>query len=145
MILNLRLAPDGSPRLLTIDATDEMQEAVKHLQGRDLDVTVQKGAEQLRFTARWGSPEFLQVLARYLVNNFGWKTKISETQLLSATNTTSGSGSFVAYSGTVNNGPSPSGLTARMFANLSIEDPKQRPQLSLVLTNTATSLTVDRE
>lgn len=144
VILNLRVSSGEKPTLLTIDATDEMQRAINQLNGRDLDITIRKGTEDLRFTAKWGSPEFVQVLARYLVNNFGWKTKVVETQMPSATNTVSASGGFVTYSGPASNGSFP-GPAQRVFASLTIDDPKQHPKLSFVLPNTTSALTVDRE
>jgi hypothetical protein len=141
VILNVRASGSGAS-LLTVDATDEMQTAINEINGRDLDITIHKGAEELKFTAKWGSPEFLQVLARYLVDNFGWKTKVIET-LPSPTSTVSASGSFVSYPGPSNNISTPM-ISPRVFGSLIVDDPKQRPRLSLVLPNTATGLTVDR-
>ncbi|MGC2154555.1 MAG: hypothetical protein WA618_21130 [Terriglobales bacterium] len=153
MILHLRFPSGGNPGMLTIDATKEMQTAINGLRDRDLDVVVQKGSEQLRFSAKWGSAEFAQVLAGYLVNNFGWTTKVLETHIPSLTNAVSASGTSITFSGSFGNAFPPAtfsnvsspGLTSIAFANLVVDDPTRRPSLSLVLQNTATSLITDRK
>jgi hypothetical protein len=79
LTLHLRLSLGASPELLTVDGTPEMRAAIANLKGNDFDRTVVKGNELIRLTADWGSGEYLSVLGRYFVLNFGWSTKIVET------------------------------------------------------------------
>jgi len=79
VILHVRLTSGNAPKLLVVDATEEMRSAVNSLMGQDFDRTVGRGGELRRFTARWGSPEYAQVLADYFGNNFGWSTALVET------------------------------------------------------------------
>jgi len=146
VILNLRASSGVSPTLLTVDATKEMEKVVNELKGRDLDITIHKGAEEIKFTAKWGSPEFLRVLARYLVDNFGWKTKLTETSLPALANTTSASGSLVSYSRLPGENSAPNSALEpyRIFGSLSVDDPTQKPQLSFTVPATGTGLVVDR-
>ena len=80
LTLHLRHSLDGKPELLIIDGTPEMQSAVAHWQGTDFDRTVAKGHDLIRLVANWDSAEYLIVLGRYLKMNFGWKTRIVQTQ-----------------------------------------------------------------
>jgi hypothetical protein len=95
LTLHVRLALDqGLPKLLVVDGTPEMQAAVISLKGIDFDRTVVKDNAHLRFTANWGSAEYLNVLARYFVANFGWRTKIVEAEGLSTEVYVTASGNF---------------------------------------------------
>jgi hypothetical protein len=78
LTLHLRLSLDKRPELSTVDGTPEMRTAIASLRGSDFDRTVVKGNEHVRLMADWGSPEYLNVLGRYFVTNFGWSTKIVE-------------------------------------------------------------------
>src|SRR5580698_1894619 len=78
--LHLRLSLDNVTDLRIIDGTPDMRAAIASLQGVDFDRTVAKDDELLRFAADWGSADYLTVLGRYFVENFGWSTKIVETQ-----------------------------------------------------------------
>jgi len=78
--LHLRLSVDNGPDLRIIDGTPDMRAAISSLRGVDFDRTVAKNNELLRFVADWGSADYLSVLGRYFVENFGWSTKIVETQ-----------------------------------------------------------------
>ncbi|MFZ0419915.1 MAG: hypothetical protein WAM04_17580 [Candidatus Sulfotelmatobacter sp.] len=80
MILHIRLTYGDAPELLTIDATEEMRSAAHGLIGRDFDRTIGKGGDLLRLTARWGDPDYAQVLAEYFSNNFGWSTWLIERE-----------------------------------------------------------------
>jgi hypothetical protein len=84
LTLHVRLSLDDGPELYTVDGTPEMRTAIASLKGVDFDRTVVKNNEHLRFTADWGSPGYLTALGRYFVTNFGWRTKIVETEEPSA-------------------------------------------------------------
>jgi hypothetical protein len=80
LILHIRLTSGDTPELLTIDATDEMRSAISSLIGQDFDRTVGGVRDLMRFSARWGAPEYARVLADYFANNFGWSTSLVETE-----------------------------------------------------------------
>jgi hypothetical protein len=80
VILHIRLTSANVPELLTISATEDMRSAVSSLIGQDFDRTVGKGNELIRFTAKWGTPEYARVMADYFQNNFGWSTFLAETE-----------------------------------------------------------------
>lgn len=84
LTLHLRQLIDRGSELLTIDGTENMRAAIAELRGSDFDRTIAKGRELVRLTSEWGNPEYLGVLARYFVMNFGWKTQTIETNSVSA-------------------------------------------------------------
>jgi len=140
VILHIRVASGDEAGFYTIDATDEMKAAISNIRGLDFDRTVGKGNELLRFTAKWGSPEYAQVLARYLVNNFGWTTKLVETQQPSVANSLAASGSYLCYYvGTSRSLPEAS---YSLVAKVTTEDPEQHPS-PLVDTTTTAAQTVE--
>ena len=46
----------------------------------DFDETVVHENQRQRFQARWGTPEYLDVLGAYWSSNYGWQTRIVETE-----------------------------------------------------------------
>lgn len=80
LTLHLRHSLGQNPELLTVDGTDDMRAAVAELRGNDFDRTIAKGGELVRLTARWGSQQYLPVLARYFGMNFGWRTQTIQTK-----------------------------------------------------------------
>jgi len=135
VILHIRLASGDEAGFYTIDATDEMKAAISNLKGLDFDRTVGRGNELLRFTAKWGSPEYARVLARYLVNNFGWTTKLVETQGPSLVNSLAASGSYFCYY--VGTSPSLPEAGYSLVAEVTTEDPDRHPSLRVDATTTA--------
>jgi len=132
MILHIRLAPADDPTgIYTVDATDEMRVAVANLKGRDFDRMVGKGNELIRFAAKWGSPEYAEVLARYFVTNFGWRTALIETAQPLAANSFATSGSFLSCLGT-SPGQLSTGSQYAMVVKIATEEPNQHPFLQML-------------
>jgi hypothetical protein len=77
--LHVRLSLGNAADLLILDGTPEMRAAISMLRGADFDRTIAKSNEVVRFEAEWGSADYLAVLSRYLVENYGWSTKMVET------------------------------------------------------------------
>lgn len=75
MILHLQFVYGDSSPLQIIDGTPEMQAAVRALAGQDFDLTVVVNNQHQQFTAKWGSPEYIDTLAGYWSSNFGWRTR----------------------------------------------------------------------
>ncbi len=76
LIAHLRLVPGYPVPLQIVDGTPELRAAVRALAGYDFDRTVVVANHHRRFTAAWGTPEYLDALAGYWSSNFGWRTKI---------------------------------------------------------------------
>lgn len=80
LILNVRFVL-GDPLPIQIeDGTPELQKAVRSLIGHDFDETVVHENQRQRFQARWGTPEYLDALGAYWSSNYGWQTRIVETE-----------------------------------------------------------------
>jgi|SRR5208282_365297 hypothetical protein len=127
LTLHVRLSLDNVPELQTIDGTPEMRAAIASLRGTDFDRMVLKGKELQRLTANWGSPGYLNVLARYFVMNFGWRTTIVETEKPSTAVllTASGNSAPPVYYGV--SPERPAAYTMLMRVNINKDSPDFQP------------------
>ena len=79
LTLHLRFVAGHALPLQIEDGTPELQKAVRNLFGQDFDETVVVDNQRQRFTAKWGTPEYLDALAGYWSRNFRWRTRTTST------------------------------------------------------------------
>jgi len=75
LILYLRFVAGTASPYHVVEGTRELREAVWGLYQQDFDRTVIVGGEHRRFTAKWGSPDYVDALAGYWESNFRWRAE----------------------------------------------------------------------
>jgi hypothetical protein len=142
LTLHLRASSENGPQISTVDGTPEMRSAITSLRGTDFDRTVVKSNELSRLTANWGSPAYLSTLGRYFVANFGWRTKLVETEESSASLYSMASGTFASpiyYYCTASGSPA---ANTMVTVNISEDRPDTEPTTNLPIASRAASANV---